>query len=155
MGEKWPMSSDANQFPRFDWRLILRRSLAVFVGAVFIYAGILKVRDPLGFASDIGNYQVIPWSLGIRFAFYLPWLELLCGCALVFHRLFAGAVAITISLMFVFIGATAWARMRGIDVSCGCFGRAGSNLTLAWHLVLDGGLLLALIYLWFARERVA
>lgn len=155
MGEKWPMRSAANQSPRFDWPLILRRSLAVLVGAVFIYAGFLKVRDPLGFASDISNYQVIPWSVGMRFAFYLPWLELLCGCALVFHRLFAGAVAITISLMFVFIGATGWARMHGIDVSCGCFGSAGTNLTLTWHLVLDGGLLLALFYLWFTRERVA
>ena len=147
------MSSAANQSSRSH--LILRRSLAVLVGAVFIYAGILKVRDPLGFASDISNYQVIPWSVGIRFAFYLPWLELLCGCALVFHRLFAGAVAITISLMFVFLGATAAARMRGIDVSCGCFGSAGTNLTLTWHLLIDGGLLLALIYLWFARDRVA
>ena len=149
------MSSAANEFQRFDWRRLLKRSLAMLVGAVFIYAGILKVRDPLGFASDISNYQVIPWSVGIRFAFYLPWLELLCGCALVFHRLFAGAVAITISLMFVFLGATARARMHGIDVSCGCFGSAGSNLTLVWHLLLDAALLLALIYLWFTRERIA
>ena len=149
------MNSAANQSTRFDWRRILGRSLAVLVGAVFIYAGILKVRDPLRFASDIGNYQMVPWSLGIRLAFYLPWLELLCGCALVFHRLFAGSVAITILLMFVFIGATAWARLQGIDVSCGCFGSAGTNLSLTWHLMLDGGLLLALLYLWFTRERVA
>ncbi len=139
----------------FDWRLLLKRSLAVLVGAVFIYAGILKVRDPLGFASDINNYQLIPWSVGVRFAFYLPWLELLCGCALVFHRFFSGAVFITLALMVAFIGATAWARIQGIDVSCGCFGSAGSNLSPTWHLVLDGGLLLGLIYLWCTRQRVA
>jgi hypothetical protein len=98
---------------------------------------------------------MIPWSLGIRMAFYLPWLEVLCGCALIFHRLFAGAVAITTGLMVMFIGATAWARLQGIDVSCGCFGSAGSNLSLTWHLILDGGMLLALIYAWCTRERVA
>ena len=124
------------------------------MGAVFIYAGILKLRDPLRFASDINNYQMIPWSVGVRFAFYLPWLELLCGLALVFHRLFSGAVAITIALLLAFIGATAWARIHGIDVSCGCFGSAGTNLSLTWHLVILAGLLLASIYLWCTRARV-
>jgi putative oxidoreductase len=152
MGQRRPMSIAANRSQTFAWRFLVRRSLAVLVGAVFIYAGFLKVRDPLHFASDINNYQLIPWSVGVRFAFYLPWLELLCGFALVFHRCFSGAVAITLALMFAFIGAAAWARIHGIDVSCGCFGSAGSNLTLTWHLVLDGGLLLALIYLWFTRE---
>lgn len=146
------MSGAPNRSQRFSWRFVATRSLALLAGAVFIYAGILKVRDPLRFASDINNYQMIPWSVGVRFAFYLPWLELLCGLALVFHRFFSGALAITIALMCAFIGATAWARMHGIDVSCGCFGDAGTNLSLMWHLVLDCGLLLALIFLWFTRE---
>ncbi|MEO6970697.1 MAG: MauE/DoxX family redox-associated membrane protein [Chthoniobacterales bacterium] len=132
----------------------LQRIVAIIVGAVFIYAGILKLRDPLRFASDINNYQMIPWSVGVRFAFYLPWLELLCGLALVFHRLFSGAVAITIALLLAFIGATAWARIHGIDVSCGCFGSAGTNLSLTWHLVILAVLLLASIYLWCTRARV-
>ena len=149
------MSSAPPPAKSLDWSFLLRRSLAVLVGAVFIYAGFLKVRDPLTFASDINNYQMIPWSVGVRFAFYLPWLELLCGFALVLHRFFAGAVALLVGLMCVFIGATAWARIQGIDVSCGCFGSAGTNLSLTWHLVLDGGLLLALVYLWLTRERLA
>lgn len=149
------MSGDPKLPRSLSARFLLRRALAVLVGAVFIYAGVLKVRDPLQFASDINNYQMIPWSAGVRFAFYLPWLEIICGCALVFHRLFSGAVAIAIALMFAFLGATGWARMHDIDVACGCFGSAGSNLTLTWHLILNGGLLLALIYLWWTRERAA
>ena len=149
------MSVDSDHSQTVAWRFLVGRSLSVLVGAVFIYAGILKVRDPLGFASDISNYQMIPWSVGVRLAFYLPWLELLCGLALVFHRSFSGAVAITTALMVAFIGATAWAKIHGIDVSCGCFGSAGANLSLPWHLLLDGGLLVALIYLWFTRARVA
>ncbi len=155
MGEEQPMTENSNSSGRFDWRGILGRLLAIVVGVVFIYAGFLKIRDPLHFASDINNYQMVPWSIGIRMAFYLPWLEVLCGLALIFHRLFAGAVAITTFLMVVFIGATAWARMQGIDVSCGCFGSASSNLSLTWHLILDAGLLFALVYVWFTRERLA
>ena len=146
------MSDAPNHSWNFGWRFYATRSLAVLLGAVFIYAGFLKVRDPLRFANDINNYQMIPWSVGVRFAFYLPWLEVICGLALVFHRFFSGAVAIAIALMFAFLGATAWARIHGIDVSCGCFGSAGTNLTLTWHLVIDGALLLALIFLWFTRE---
>jgi hypothetical protein len=81
-------------------------------------------------------------------------LEILCGLALIFHRVFAGALTVTGTLMLTFIGATIWARIQGIDVACGCFGTASSNLTLTWHLVLNSSILAVLIFLWFARARV-
>ncbi|HEY1770525.1 MAG TPA: MauE/DoxX family redox-associated membrane protein [Chthoniobacterales bacterium] len=137
---------------RTEWAFLVRRTLAVLVGAVFLYAGIAKVTDPMLFAGDIGNYQIIPWTLGVRIAFYLPWLEIFCGLALIFHRLFFGAVFITSALMILFLGITIWARAHGIDVACGCFGSAGSNLSLNWHLALDVALLAALVALWFGRE---
>ncbi len=56
--------------------------------------------------------------------------------------------------MLVFIGATIWARIQGIDVACGCFGTASSNLTLTWHLVINSSILAVLIVLWFTRERM-
>ncbi len=130
---------------------IVRLILASLVGAVFIYAGVLKTLDPLRFASDISNYALISWSLGVRIAFYLPWLEILLGLALIFQRLFAGAIVLTMGLILLFVGATLWARAHGIDVSCGCFGTVSSNLTLTWHLVLNGGLFVALSALWFLR----
>ncbi len=145
--------SDAIVRRNLDWRYFVRRALAVIAGAVFIYAGVLKAHDPLHFAGDLRNYQMMPWSVGVRFAFYLPWLEIFCGLALVLNRLFAGAIALTIALTCAFIGATAWAKVHDLDISCGCFGSAGSNLTLTWHFVLDGLLLLGLVYLWFTREH--
>jgi putative oxidoreductase len=141
--------------PRFAWSFLVRRGLAVLAGAVFLYAGIAKVADPIHFASDISNYQIIPWSIGVRVAFYLPWLEILCGLALIFHRLFSGAVATASALMLVFIGATIWAKVRGIDVACGCFGSASSGLTLTWHLALNGCILAALIVLWLTGRPLA
>jgi uncharacterized membrane protein YphA (DoxX/SURF4 family) len=155
MEEKQPVRNADDKVVRFNWRLVARWTLAISIGAVFVYAGSLKVRDPLRFARDIYNYQMIPWSVGVRFAFYLPWLELLCGLALIFHRFFAGALAITGALMLVFVGATVWAKGHDVDVVCGCFGSASSKLTLSWHLVLDGCILAALGYLWLTRERPA
>ncbi len=125
------------------------RALAISLGALFLYAGILKARDPLHFAEDIENYHLLPWSLGARFAFYLPWLEIICGLALIARRLYAGALAILSALMLVFLAATVIAKARGIDVSCGCFGKVSSNLTFGWHLVLDFAILAGFALLWW------
>ena len=135
-------------------RLIVRRALAVLAGAVFVYAGILKVRDPLEFANDVSNYHLLPWTIGVRLAFYLPWLEILAGLALIFHRLFAGALAVTGALMLAFIAATIWAKVQGINVACGCFGAVSSNLTFTSHLLLNGSILAVLVILWFTRQPV-
>ncbi len=132
---------------------LVRLILALLVGAIFVYAGVLKVRDPMRLASDISNYALVPWSLGVRVAFYLPWLEIIVGLALIFQRFLSGALALTMALIALFIGATIWARAHGIDVGCGCFGTASSNLTLTWHLVLNGCILAALIVVWWLREE--
>jgi hypothetical protein len=129
------------------------RGLAIIAGAVFVYAGAIKILDPLRFASDITNYDIVPWPIAVRMAFYLPWLELLCGLALVFQRLFAGALTLTIGLMAVFVGASVIAKARGIDVACGCFGSISGNLSFTWHLVLDFVLLGILVALWFQSRR--
>ena len=123
--------------------------LAIAVAAVFLYAGALKVWDPGKFARDIQNFKIVPWAIAIRLAFYLPWLEILCGLALITGWLRAGAVALLTGLTVIFIGATIAAKARGIDLDCGCFGSVGKNLTFTWHLVIDFAILAALVVLWY------
>jgi hypothetical protein len=135
-----------------SWRLVWR-VLAIGIGALFIYAGALKAWDPVRFAGDIENYHLLPWAVSVRLAFYLPWLEIICGLALIFRRLYFGALAILLSLMLVFIGATVAAKMRGIDISCGCFGHVSDQLGFAWHMVLDFAILGMLLALWCKRPN--
>jgi putative oxidoreductase len=123
------------------------RVLAIIIGALFVYAGALKVWDPVRFAGDIENYHILPWPVGVRLAFYLPWVEVICGLALIFRRWYSGALAILLSLMLIFLGATIAAKMRGIDISCGCFGRVSDKLSFAWHMALDLTLLAAVVAL--------
>jgi uncharacterized membrane protein YphA (DoxX/SURF4 family) len=124
------------------------RILAFIIGGLFIYAGAIKVLDPVGFAGDIDNYKTLPWPVGVRLAFYLPWLEIFCGLALITRVLYRGGVFILTVLMSVFIVATIVAKMRGLDISCGCFGHASQYLNFAWHLALDFLLLGGLLFLW-------
>ncbi len=127
--------------------------LAGVIGLVFIYAGGTKAWDPIAFTRDIQNFHILPWSLGVRLAFYLPWVEILCGLALLTGYLRGGAVAILTSLTVIFIGALIAAKVRGINLECGCFGSATKNLPFAWHLVLDFALLAGLVALLFISRR--
>jgi putative oxidoreductase len=129
---------------------ILWRLLDFIIGGLFISAGIIKALDPIGFANDIDNYKTLPWAISVRLAFYLPWLEIFCGLALITRRLYLGALSILTASITVFIVASVVAKSRGIDITCGCFGHASKNLSFSWHLVIDLAILSGLLALWFA-----
>jgi len=73
---------------------------------------------------------------------------MICGLALIFRRLYSGALALLLALLLVFIGASIAAKVRGIDISCGCFGRVSDQLSFAWHMVLDFAIFAAVVALW-------
>lgn len=124
------------------WRIV-----DLIVGGVFIYAGAIKALDPVRFANDIDNYKILPWAISVRLAFYLPWLEIFCGLALIARRLYFGGLSILTALVSVFIIATIVAKIRGLDITCGCFGHVSKNWTLPAHLALDFVLLIFLLLL--------
>jgi putative oxidoreductase len=141
---------------KFAWRI-----LGWLVGAVFVFAGVTKIidfqplrfLDPMDFARDIDNYKILPWRVSVQLALYLPWLEIICGLALVLRRLYSGALALLLALLLVFIGASFAAKARGIDITCGCFGHVSDQLSFAWHIVLDFAILAAIVALWFTRSN--
>jgi putative oxidoreductase len=124
---------------KFVWRI-----LDVIVGVIFVYAGALKVLDPIQFGLDIDNYKSLPWFISVRLAFFLPWLEILCGLALIFRRLYRGGLSILTALIVIFIGATIAAKARGLDITCGCFGHASQHWSFWQHMVIDLAILVAL-----------
>src|SRR5207302_9984543 len=136
-------------------RNILWRIVALIVGGIFIYAGVIKAMDPVAFANDIDNYKILPWQLAVRLAFYLPWLEMLCGLALILRFFYRGGLFILTGLTFVFIAASVVAKVRGLDITCGCFGHASKNWSFSGHLALDIAILIALIALWISNPTSA
>jgi len=134
----------------FSWRIV-----ALIIGGTFIYAGLIKAMDPVGFANDIDNYKILPWPLAVRLAFYLPWLEMLCGLALILRFFYRGGLFILTGLTFVFIAASVVAKVRGLDITCGCFGHASKNWNFSGHLALDLAILAALSALWISNRTSA
>ena len=125
---------------------LVSRVLAIAVGAVFVYAGVLKALDPARFAGDITNFKLLPWHATVLLALYLPWLEIICGAALIFKQLYSGALLLLGLLCVVFLGALGSAKARGLDISCGCFGRMLTH-SIAASIVIDLGILAALLFL--------
>lgn len=112
--------------------------LRLVLGGVFVYAGAVKVLDPAQFLTDIGSYRILPYWAAVATAFYLPWLEIVCGAAVWFKRAYRGALALLLVLTVVFgvLIVSAWAR--GLDISCGCFGVSNSSETnYPWLLARD------------------
>jgi hypothetical protein len=133
---------------KFFWRI-----LDLIVGGIFIYAGVIKALDPVQFANDIDNYKTLPWFISVRLALYLPWLEIFCGLAVIFRFLYRGGLSILTALIAVFIGATVAAKVRGLDITCGCFGHASQHWSFAQHIAIDL-LLLAAVIAALVREHL-
>jgi uncharacterized membrane protein YphA (DoxX/SURF4 family) len=130
---------------KYAWRVV-----DLIVGGIFVYAGVSKVLDPAQFANDIDNYKTLPWFVSVRLAFYLPWLEIFCGLAVISRFFYRGGLSILTALLAVFIGATVAAKMRGLDITCGCFGHASQNWNFPQHMAIDLFILIGLLALWFS-----
>jgi putative oxidoreductase len=137
------LNSQLSTIPKFVWRIV-----DLIVGGIFIYAGAIKVLDPVQFAIDIDNYKILPWTISVGLAFYLPWLEIFSGLALILRRLYLGGLSILTGLVAVFLVATIAAKVRGLDITCGCFGHASQNWNFPTHLALDLAILVALLALY-------
>ena len=119
------------------------------LGDLLIDLQSIRFADPAAFANDIDNYKILPWTIGVALAFYLPWLEIFCGVALIVRRLYLGGLSILTALISIFIVATIAAKVRGLDITCGCFGHASKNWSFSGHMALDLAILAALLALYF------
>jgi putative oxidoreductase len=122
------------------------------IAGVFLYAALPKIADPAGFAKSIFNYQLMPDAVINPMALFLPWLELVCGLALLGAPLLRrGALFLNAGMLVVFILAISSAMLRGLNIDCGCFSTSGAGTRAALpHLLLDIVLLVAAGWLWRA-----
>ncbi len=94
----------------------------IIVGFVFIYAGILKISDPVGFSDAINNYDLLPLLFVNFFAITLPWIEVVAGLFLMFGISVKENSFIISVMLVVFILAIVVSLGRGLNIECGCFG---------------------------------
>ena len=105
--------------------LICRLTLAI----IFFYAGIEKIINSGAFAVAIYNYQLLPDCAINLSAIFLPWLEVLIAISLVSGIFKRGAALLSSLLFLTFATALTINLVRGLDISCGCFGASSGNIS--------------------------
>jgi uncharacterized membrane protein YphA (DoxX/SURF4 family) len=129
-------------------------------GAVWIWAGMLKLPHPEQSVLAVRAYQLLPGDSATPVGHLLPVLEVVVGGCLVLGLLTRGAAALSALLFAAFIFGIASVWARGISIDCGCFGGGGYDANAAshypWEIARDVGLLALSLYLvWQGRTRLA
>ncbi len=132
-------------------------AVSLVLAAVFIYAGIDKLRDPLQFADSIAAFAILPAVFINLLALGLPPFEIACGLLLLGPRTRrVGALAVAV-ISVMFFTALASALLRGLTLDCGCFGIGAPSRPRMWlELGLDAVLFSGALFLYLpsiARVR--
>jgi uncharacterized membrane protein YphA (DoxX/SURF4 family) len=126
----------------------------VGLGVLFIWASADKILNPTAFAKIVNNYQILPGEVINVFAIILPWLEFICGLALVAGVFVRPASAWIGWMLVVFLVAVSVALLRGININCGCFSTSSHARTLGVTLLLqDFGILIMAIHAYYFNNR--
>ncbi len=97
--------------------------LRIFVGGLLLWAGIAKLAAPTAFFGALLGYELPLPETALRLVTVtLPWLEILCGGALLADFWPETVRPLTVALTLSFVVAIGQALVRGLDIDCGCFG---------------------------------
>lgn len=137
---------------REKWDAILRTLFA----AIFILSGTLKLQDIAGFIRTISFFRLLPVEFGPTFALTIIISEIVLGCLILINFWVRRSLYALIFLLAVFTTALLSAVIRGIDLSCGCFGPLeivirNSGLRTVASIARNAGL--AVLALYLARPR--
>ena len=124
----------------------------VILAGVFIYASIHKIVYPDKFYGAIMNYQILPQYGAYALAYLLPALEIFVGLVLLSGKFLYPSLLMISVMLLVFIAAIISAWLRGLDISCGCFGE-GSSGEYFEVIVRDIFLLLLCMILFLLNPR--
>ncbi len=132
------------------WLFIILR---LTLGAIILGSSIYKIVTPADFAHSVFNYQILPGWIINPVAIILPWVQFLCGGALIINRGTKGGAILILLMIITFQIAVASALIRGLNVACGCFEAGGSPAT--WIIFGRDSLILALaaLVVWFQNRR--
>jgi putative oxidoreductase len=124
-----------------DQSLINRRNIfflvRIILGIVFLISSYSKLKDPIGFVQAIENYKIFGALLSRWGAIFIPALEFILAILLITGRWMKETFIITAALFTIFDVMIIQAYLRGLDISCGCFGSSHSPIDI-WKFVENG-----------------
>ena len=117
--------------------------LRLGLGAMFIYSAWGKLQDPRIFQTMVANYRLLPACMTAIFSVTVPMAELLVGAMFLFTKWTREAAFATTVMLLMFLVALVQAQVRGLDISCGCFGDSKEETNTVLHALVRDILLFA------------
>jgi len=132
---------------------IIQWAITLILSGLFIYAGVIKMLRPDLLLVDIQSYDLVPYLVAYLGALLLPPLQIVTGLGLLVRSLRKVSATILLLLMLVFIAALISAWSRGLDISCGCFGKSETAANYPLLVVRDLTLIFGLSAVLFLERR--
>jgi hypothetical protein len=133
-----------------------RNIIRVILGLTFSIAGLLKLLNIQDFYASLELYQTGFPDLLLRYmAISLPGLEFICGVLLLI-RIWQITVSVLIAfLSFMFVVILGQALVRGLDIDCGCFGKAELTWMEQLPVAFARAILLLTLSIWITIGAVS
>lgn len=135
---------------------LLYRVLLLILGGVFVYAGVSKLGDALGFATIIDNYGLVSWGMAKLLARVLPVVEIVTGLGLILNV--RGALGMIVAQLLGFMAVLGYGIHLGLDADCGCFGPSdpgGGEQGGLWPTLIRDALMFGVCLFLYWQRRVA
>ena len=117
--------------------------LRLGMGGMFLYSAWSKIQDPWLFQTIVDDYNLLPAHVTALFAVAMPMAELLVGAMFILTKWTREAAFATTVMLMMFLVALAQAQVRGLDISCGCFGDPEEESITVLHALVRDILLFA------------
>lgn len=141
-----------------DRFLIFDSAVSWVLGGVLMLSGLPHLSNPYYFLGSVYRYELISPGIAQSVAMVLPFLQLVLAACLILRFFHFAAHAITLMMLMVFAIIQISVKIRGLDISCGCFGpRQSSNIDTSTISMVGGLLVLSMTwmlgYWWIGKTK--
>lgn len=117
------------------------RAGQLLLGAIFLYAGVQKLRHSGEWRGVVASYRILPEPLVAAFSWLMPWAEVVIAAALCSGHAVSTAAVCAGGMLLMVSAAVAINLARGRSyIDCGCF-QSSLRQTLNARLLVRNGAL--------------
>jgi len=120
-----PVTSAQSSASRRRWNAVSREfewGARLAVGGIFLWSAAAHLANPYYFLSTVYQYELTSAPVGAVVASVLPFLQLLLAACLLSGACPQPTWLLSSLLLLFFVGVQTSALVRGLWISCGCFG---------------------------------